>query len=143
MLHRIARAFLLLSLAGVIVPVAKADAQAASGPKVLEAPPRVMVYPFAPMGDPGRYAWVGAGVQQSLMVEATRPGVAAAVMPGSLPTTQPAEGAPPFDPVAEATKAGAAIVVVGNYQIVDDSIRLTGQAIDTSNHQSVATLTAT
>lgn len=136
MFHRCPRLLAAL-LVLLFVPTLRAVSPPATGPKVLEAPPRMVIYPFTPLGDAGAYAWVGQGVQQSLLVEVGRPGTAVFVL-----TTSPSTNAEP-DPVAAAARAGAALAVFGSYQIVEQTIRLTGQVIDTSNRQTIATLSAT
>jgi len=114
-----------------------ADAPPATGPKLIDAPPRVIVYPFTSVGDVGAYAWIGNGIQQSLLVEASRPGFVAM----SVSSTQPDDtGA---DPIAAAAKAGASIAVFGSYQILDGNLRCTGQVVDTASGQSLGSLSAT
>ncbi|HSV14541.1 MAG TPA: hypothetical protein VLI90_09785 [Tepidisphaeraceae bacterium] len=117
--------------------LADASAPPTTAPKVLNAPPRVMVYPFTSVGDPGSYAWIGNGIQQSLLVEAGRPGFVTM----AAPTTQPAE--PAADLAAVAAKAGAAVVVFGSYQILNSDIRCTGQVVDTATGQTITSLSAT
>jgi TolB-like protein len=114
-----------------------AEAPPATGPKVLDAPPRVVVYPFTPVGDPGAYAWVGNGIQQSLLVDVGRPGFVAMIVP----STQPNEAG--ADPVATAARAGAAVAVFGSYQILNGDIRCTGQVVDTGTGQAIGALSAT
>jgi TolB-like protein len=113
-------------------------ASAQEGPHVVEAAPRVMVFPFAPIGNPGSYEWIGTGIQQSLLVEVNRPGSIAWTVPVSAPATQPIA-----NPVADAARSGATIAVFGNFQIIDDEIRVTGQTIDTGNGQVLVALKAT
>jgi TolB-like protein len=120
-----------------MVGICFADAPPATAPKVLNAPPRILVYPFTPVGDPGAYAWIGTGIQQSLLVEVSRPGFVA--MTG--PSTQPNEAA--TDPVAAASKAGAAVVIFGSYQILNTDVRCTGEVIDTASGRSMGALSAT
>jgi TolB-like protein len=105
--------------------------------KVLEAPPRVIIYPLVPVGDPGSYGWIGTGIQQVLLAELGQPGVAAF----SVPATQPVQ--PDADPIATAAKAGANIVVFGSYQILNDQVRCTGQVVDTASSRPIASLSAT
>jgi TolB-like protein len=117
--------------------VALADAPPATAPKVLDAPPRVLVYPFAPVGDPGAYAWIGSGIQQSLLVEVGRPGFVAMTVPATQPNDVGA------DPVATAARAGASVAVFGSYQILNGDVRVTGQVVDTASGQSIGALSAT
>jgi TolB-like protein len=97
-----------------------------------------MVFPFTAIGNPGSYQWIGTGVQQSLLVEVNRPGSIAWSMPAAAPSTQPVA-----NPVADAARSGATIVVFGSFQIVNDEVRVTGQSIDTGSGQVLAALNAT
>jgi len=112
-------------------------AYAQEGPHIIEAAPRVMVFQFSPIGDPGAYQWLGTGIQQSLLVEVNRPGSIAWSMPAAAPSTQPS------NPVADAARAGATMAVFGSFQIANDEVRVTGQAMDTGTGRVLAALKAT
>jgi TolB-like protein len=134
---------IILSVIALLLALAAPSlARAATGDtpstaKVLEAPPRVIIYPLVPVGDPGSYAWIGTGIQQVLLAELGQPGVVAF----SIPATQPVQA--DVDPIATAAKAGANIVVFGSYQILNDQVRCTGQVVDTASNRPIASLSAT
>jgi TolB-like protein len=111
---------------------------AEEGPHVVEAAPRVMVFPFSAIGETGSYQWIGTGIEQSLLVEVNRPGSIAWSIPAAAPSTQPVT-----NPLAEATRSGATIAVFGSFQILNAQVRVTGQATDTGCGRVLAALTAT
>ncbi|HMB95562.1 MAG TPA: hypothetical protein VKK61_05945 [Tepidisphaeraceae bacterium] len=108
----------------------------ASGPKTIEAPPRIMIFPFTPIGDVGKYDWIGQGIGQSLLVQTNQ----IWSMPAPAPTTQPAG---PIDPVAQARDAGAGIVVFGSFQISGDEVRVTGQIVHVASGKVIVSLNTT
>jgi TolB-like protein len=122
----------MFALGGVVV----AQEAPASGPHTVYAPPRVVVFPFAPTGDVGADSWIGQAIQQSLLVQMSGSGTVA----NSVPTTQPSA---PADPIGEGTRAGANVVVFGNFQIINGEIRCTGQVVETSTNHALGTLSAT
>ncbi len=124
-------------LALTVAGTSAADAGGTSRPLIIESPPRVMVLPFVPTGDANSYAWVGEGIQQSLLTEVSRPGMTAFTIPATQSSTVTG------DPVAAAASAGATVVVYGNFQINSGDIRMTGQVMDVATHKTIGALIAT
>jgi TolB-like protein len=106
---------------------------------VIEAPPRVMVLPFSPIGDVGAYQWAGTAVQQSMLSEVNRPGATVFSIPA--PTIEPTTN--PVDPMVIASQSSATMVAYGTFQAANDQLRFNGQLVDVNTKKVVATLAAT
>jgi TolB-like protein len=108
------------------------------------APPAVLVLPFTMLGDDGKHDWVGQGIQQNLQAELGRAGLE---LVGTL-QIKPMNRAPvivrPEDEIASALKMGAEakadVVIFGNYQVVEDELRVTGRVMDVASGQNVGFL---
>jgi TolB-like protein len=99
---------------------------------------KVLIVPFKQMGDPGSRAWVGAAIQENLISNtAAYPGAQAVAL------NQPLANMDSADAVKAARDAGASIVVFGSYQLSDDQLRVTGQAMDAGSGRVLATLQVT
>ena len=91
------------------------------------AAPRVAVFPFESVGNPGPADWVGRGLQASLQSDVSHTGAMLLMAPAN----------PGADPVAAAKSAGANLVVTGTYQVQGDTVRADGHLIDTATGQPV------
>ncbi len=97
--------------------------------------PKVQVFAFAAVGDPGKDNWIGRGIQENLQTEVQSTGALLLMTP-----KMPEVGA---DLVEAAKQNGANLVVTGSYQIVDDQIRVNGHLIDVGNGNSVGSFSST
>ena len=109
-------------------------------PHTIEAPPRVMVFPFASVGDTGKYAWIGQGLQQGLIAAASRPGTV--VSTPAVSATKPGD-TPEGNPVETARNAEASIAVFGTFQVFGDDLKCSGQVVDVGTGRSLGRLDAT
>ncbi|MGD0461780.1 MAG: hypothetical protein ABSB74_04755 [Tepidisphaeraceae bacterium] len=99
---------------------------------------RVLIVPFKQIGDAGSQGWVGAAIQENLISNATAyPGAQAVAL------NQPLANMDSADAVKAARDAGASIVVFGSYQLSDEQLRVTGQAMDVGSGRVLATLQVT
>jgi TolB-like protein len=108
-------------------------------PDVQDTRPRVLVIPFDELADAPKREWVGKAMQQSLIAELTRTGQVSVVTP---PANAPAVK-DPKDIAKLARDLGAALVIAGSYQIVDQDLRVTGQMLESINGEPVAAIKAT
>jgi TolB-like protein len=102
---------------------------------VARANPRVEVFPFVSVSQPGQADWIGRGIQESLQSEVSRTG-ATLLIPGKAP-------APTDDVIEIARQNKADLAVVGTYQIVGDNVRVTGHVIDAASNATVGGFAAT
>jgi TolB-like protein len=108
-------------------------------PDVQDTRPRVLVMPFDELADAPKRDWVGKAMQQSLVAELTRTGAVSVVTP---PADAPS-AKDPKDIAKLARDLGAALVVTGAYQIVDQDLRVTGQMLESINGEPIAAIKAT
>jgi TolB-like protein len=112
---RILLAFLALSLFGI--PVSAADA------------PKVLVTAFAEISDGPKRDWIARAIQQALVAELARlPIVSPVNAEAETPAIDDAEAA-----IQAAKAAGAAYVVFGSYQLVEQELRITGQVLEAAD----------
>ena len=91
--------------------------------------PKVEVFPFEPVGNPGPVDWAGKGIQASLQSDVSHTGAVLVMTPAG-----PPEGT---DPVAAAKAAGADLAVVGTYQVQGNDVRADGHLIDVNTGRPV------
>ena len=121
-----------------IAIAAALSGSAFAAPHTIEAPSRMMVLPFRPIGDVGSYGWIGDGVEQSLIVRASQPGSTILTAP-----PQTVNLNVPLDPVATAKAAGASSVVSGSFQILNTDVKFNGQILDVGTGQVIGSMSAT
>jgi TolB-like protein len=96
----------------------------------------VLVFPFSALNDQPA-TWIGKGIQQNLMADLGRlPGVR--VLPRGDEQSVNATRA-----IELAKEAGAAYVVTGSYQLMNDELRCVGQIINVASGDIVGTLKTT
>ena len=100
-----------------------------TAPQPARPAPRVQVFPFEPVGNPGQVDWVGKGLQESLQTDVSHTGAILVMAASVLP--------PNTTPVEAAKASGANLAVVGTYQVQGDSVRADGHLIDVATGQPV------
>lgn len=101
---------------------------------------KVLVVPLTEVSDGAKRDWLGRAMHQSMLAELSRLGF---VDPITAKNVEPATVAD-LDAATKAGKdAGAAFVVFGSYQIVDDELRVTGQIADVSTGKAAGGIKAT
>ena len=102
--------------------------------------PRVLLMPFGEITDGPSHDWIGRAIEQSLLADLSR-------INGIKPVVylNTANANKVMDPIA-AIKAGremdADILIFGSYQIVGDSLRITGQIFDADSAEPIGGLKA-
>lgn len=99
--------------------------------------PGVMIVPFQPTGDPGKYGWISQAIHDDLVADLSRNRDVRVL---TAPATQPADV---NAAVAMGRDNGAAVVVFGSYQIMDTQIRDTGQVVSVAEGRAIGGLNAT
>jgi TolB-like protein len=100
--------------------------------------PVVLVIPFQQVGDTSRYQWVAQALQEDLAGQ-----VAQGAMFVPRVSDKPLLGSDSSSALQAAHDAGAAIVIFGSYQSMNDQIRVTAQVADVASGRIVGTLQAT
>lgn len=111
---------------------------ALAAPHTITAPLRVMILPFRPIGNVGQYAWIAAGVEQCLMSSASQPGATVLSPPPQAETAHSS-----INPMAVAKAANGSTLVTGTFQILNKSVRLSGQVKDVGSRKAMGSLSAT
>jgi TolB-like protein len=107
-------------------------------PSASVAAPTVLIFPFQPMGQLAGREWVRSALQEEMVADVNKTGlVQTRSMLEPLVSTDSAKA------IAAGKDAGAAMVIFGNYQIVGDQIRVTGQMTQVPSRNVVTTLQAT
>ena len=101
-------------------------------------PTKVLVIPFAQIGNTTGHEWVGAALQESLMNEAEGN---TEIQPIALNRPLARGDMPQVTVAAKGT--GAALVVFGAYQYSDSQLRVTGEVVDVNAGRVIGTLKAT
>lgn len=127
------------STAAPAQPAAKAPEAPLAAP-VVDAT-QILVLPFAEVSDGGKRDWIGRAMHQSMLAELARLRFVEPLSPnGAAATDLPTEP----EAAARAGKdAGAAYVVFGSYQIIEDDLRVTGQIIDVATGKVAGGIKAT
>jgi TolB-like protein len=99
---------------------------------------KVLVIPFAQIGDTTGHEWVGAAIQESLMTEAAGNTTVWAVA-----LDRPLARGDMSQVTAAAKGTGATLVVFGAYQYSDSQLRVTGEVTDVNAGRVLGTLKAT
>jgi TolB-like protein len=128
---------LFVLIAVVLAGGSLAFAQATTMPAV-QAPVKVLVIPFAQIGNSGGHEWVGSALNESLLTEASGN---TALQTVSLDRPLPRSDAGLAASAARGT--AASIVVFGAYQYSDNQLRVTGQVVDVDSVRVIGTLKAT
>jgi len=102
------------------------------------APTKMLVIPFAQIGNTSGHEWVGAAIHESLMNEAEGN---IEVQPVALDHPLARGDMPQVTAAAKGT--GAALVVFGAYQYSDSQLRVTGEIVDVNYGRVLGTLKAT
>ncbi len=101
-------------------------------------PVKVLVIPFAQIGNTTGHEWVGAAIQESLMTEAAGNTTVWAVA-----LDKPLARGDMSQVTAAARGTGATLVVFGAYQYSDSQLRVTGEITDVNVGRVLGTLKAT
>jgi TolB-like protein len=101
-------------------------------------PVKVLVIPFAQIGNTTGHEWVGAAIQESLMNEAAGNTTVWAVS-----LDRPLARGDMSQVTAAAKGTGATLVVFGAYQYSDSQLRVTGEVVDVNYGRVLGTLKAT
>lgn len=102
------------------------------------APTKILVIPFAQVGNTTGHEWVGGALQESLMNEANGN---TEVQPVAL--DRPLARGDMSLVTAAAKGTGAELAVFGAYQFSDNQLRVTGEIVDVNAGRVVGTLKAT
>ncbi|MGE5609577.1 MAG: hypothetical protein ACM359_10015 [Bacillota bacterium] len=100
---------------------------------------RVLLLPFAPLGEEGNSLWVGQAVQQNLLSELSRVGTVEPVVP----MTQTTAAAGTDEALQAGQTAKATYVVFGSYQMGEAGLRLTGQVLEVQSGRLIGGMKAT
>jgi len=133
----------LVTLLAVVLGAASMTfAQATTMPAVdtslSDGPVKVLVIPFAEIGQGSGHAWVGAALQESLTTEVAGDPAVLAVQ-----FDHPISGSDLQQITATARERGATLAVFGTYQCSGTDLRVTGRIIDINFGRDVGTLKAT
>jgi TolB-like protein len=125
------RAFALLAL--IALP-----AFASAAPTTFPSnPPTVMIFPFKQMGDPTAHPWIGGGINENLLSEASRdPAVITRV------AEKPMANSDSNDALRFARDKGASVAVFGSYEVANDQLRVNGQIVDVNSEHHIGDLKA-
>src|SRR5579872_4248814 len=112
---------MLILIAVILAGGSLAFGQATTMPAAQD-PVKVLVIPFAQIGNSGGHEWVGSALNESLLTEASgNTGLQTVSMDRPLPRSDAGLAS------AAARGTAASIVVFGAYQYSDDQLRVTGQ----------------
>ncbi|CAN5370889.1 hypothetical protein BH10PLA1_BH10PLA1_20660 [soil metagenome] len=121
------------------VPATMPTAQPAPATQPSEsAEVKVLVLPFAPL-QPNDPEWIGRAIQQSVAADLSRPtnGQSLQAMNDGKAAVTTA------DAIDAGRSAGAQFVVYGSYQLIEPSLKLTGQVIEVSTGRVLGGLKST
>src|SRR5581483_6696696 len=97
---------------------------------------KVAVLPFDGIGYVNHQDWIGKAIQSSVVTELSR---------SKTLQSSATDATGPFDSgkaLAAAQGAGADVVVYGNFQVVDNQLRITGQILKTDSGEVLGGLKA-
>jgi TolB-like protein len=98
----------------------------------------VLFIPFQQVGPASAHSWVSQALQEALLGEvAQQAGSPAKTLDHTLANSDAASA------ISAGQDANVQIVIYGSYQVVDDQIRVNGQAVQVADKKVVATLKAT
>lgn len=123
------------------VPIGRAQNAAPPPTQANQQAPSVLVLPFASLNDDAQREWISRAIQQNFVAELGDVNAVRLIAPASAP-----KNAPPVDlqgALQAARDARATLVVFGNYQVVDQDVRVTGQVVDGQSGQIVGNVKAT
>jgi TolB-like protein len=100
--------------------------------------PMVLIIPFQQVGDTSRNNWVAQALQEDLAGQVSRD---AYFVPKV--SDKPVLGSDSSSALQAGRDAGAAIVVFGSFQSVDDQLRVTAQVADVASGHAMGSLQAT
>jgi TolB-like protein len=126
-----------LFLAAILGAASLALGQATTMPAV-DGPVKVLVIPFAQIGNTGGHEWVGAALQENLMTDVSSNSTVQAIA-----LDRPLARGDMTQVTAAAKGTDATLVVFGAYQYTDSQLRVTGEVVDVNNSRVVGTLKAT
>ncbi len=106
-------------------------------PAAANARPTALILPFAPVG-PSDRDWIGKGVQQDLAAELIRTTRLRVATPSNVPPVSDPETA-----LKIARDANSTFVIFGQFQVMETTVRITGQVMETATGQTVISLKAT
>jgi TolB-like protein len=122
------RSCLLALLLVVVWPTLSAAAE----PPISPAVDQVLVLPFTPLTPAEGTDWISRAIQQNLLADLGR----AKLHPTTI-------SLPIDDPTAAARAIGVRFAITGTYQFSDDSLRVSGQILDSTDGRIVGGLSAT
>src|SRR5271154_4731891 len=128
---------IMMLLAVILGAGSLAFGQATTMPAV-DGPVKLLVIPFAQIGDTTGHEWVGSALQESLMTEAAGNTTVQAVA-----LDRPLARGDMSQVTAAAKGTGASLVVFGAFQYSDSQLRVTGEVVDVNYGRVLGTLKAT
>lgn len=138
----------MMSLPALVVAQSTATPPAASSgadnaPAAASAPAptaaKVLVLPLTGISEGTDRDWIGRAMHQSMLAELARMGFVEPITPKA--STEPVSTS---EAAAQAGRdAGAAYVVYGSYQTIENDVRVTGQIVDASTGKIVGGIKAT
>lgn len=97
---------------------------------------KVAVLPFDGIGDVNHQDWIGKAIQSSVVTELSR---SKNLQPTAIDASGPFDGA---KALAAAQGASASVVVYGNFQVIDNQLRITGQILKADSGEVLGGLKA-
>jgi TolB-like protein len=102
------------------------------------APPVVLVIPFQQVGDTSHNGWVAQAIQEDLAGQVAQSGMFQPKV-----SDKPILGSDASSALDAAHNSGAAIVIFGSYQSMDDQLRINAQVADVASGRILGALQAT